>query len=112
MKRLLMISVVMLAVALPICPGSYLSGSANCPSSGNAQVSTTSYFLKQLTVSATATNTGVVSVGGPNVTTSTGTPLLPASSYDSTDTTSSINPATLYFACTVPGDTVSWSGRQ
>jgi hypothetical protein len=112
MKRLVLSLLLLLGSFTPINSGGYVSGSANCPSSGNAQVSATSYFFKGLTVTANPGNTGVVWLGGPNVNTSTGTPLNALSSATDYDTANSINPATEYFACTVSGDSISWRGRQ
>jgi|ERR1700723_24817 len=109
MKRLLLAFVVWAAVGYS---GNYQSGQATCPTSGNAQVSTTSYSLRQLTVSALAANTGKIYVGGIGVTTSTGGELVAGASYNSTDPANSINPATLYFACTVNTDGVAWIGRE
>ena len=112
MKRLTVLLILLVGLVLPGESGGYLSGFTNCPSSGNAQVSTVSYFLKGLTVTANQSNTGVVYLGGASVVVSSGTPLVPLASASDTDNTASINPATEYFACTVSGDGITWRGRQ
>ena len=91
----------------------FISGSASCPTSGNAQVSTTGYNLFSLTVSAGSINTGSIYLGGTGVTTSSGIYLASsASSYSVTLPFAGLNPSALYFACTVSGDSVTWTGVQ
>jgi hypothetical protein len=112
-KRLLALFILLGGVSYT---GSFVSGSIACPSSGNKQVSTTSYFLRQLTVSALIGNTENIYIGGLN-TSATAVPpiggeLVPGSNYNSTDPTNAVNPANLYFACVSSGDAISWIGRE
>ena len=109
MKKILLL---LAFLALPIRSGSFVSGSATCPASGNAQVSTTSYFLYQLTVQANFANAGKVYVGGSNVSTSTGAVLAAGYSYTVQGQSGSVNPATLYFACGTSSDGITWVGAQ
>ena len=113
MKRLTLLFLVAAGIA---APGGYVSGGTACPSSGAIQVTTSQFFLRQLTVSALTANTGKIYVGGSN-TSATAVPpiggeLVAGSNYNSTDNTSSINPQTVYFACTVSSDAISWVGHQ
>ena len=92
--------------------GDFVSGSASCATSGVAQVSTTSYNLYQITVQAKTTNTGVIFVGGPTVTTASGGGLVAGASYNANKPSAGINPTALYFACTVNSDAVTWVGSR
>jgi len=108
MKKLLM-----LLVLLPtMFYGDFVGGSTNCPSSGFLQVSSTSYSLYSLTVSAKITNAGFVYVGPSGVTTATGTLITPGSSYSASKPSAAINPTTLYFACATNTDSITWIGSR
>lgn len=102
----------LLALASATFSGDFVSGSATCPSSGNARVSTTGYNLMQLSVTATLTNAGYIHLGGSSVDTSSGGVLTPGGSYNASKPSAAVNPATLYFACTVNTDTLTWIGSR
>ena len=112
MKLLSTIAALLLLFSSVIHSGDFVSGSTTCPSSGAARVSITSYNLYQLTVSATLTNTGYIHLGSSTVTTSNGGVLTPGGSYNASKPSAGINPATLYFACTVSADSISWIGSR
>lgn len=90
--------------------GDFVAGSQSCPSSGRVQVSTTAYNLYQLSVSAGTGNTGRVYFGGSAVTTSAGVYITANGSYNVSKTTPSVSPSSLYMACTVNTDSVTWTG--
>ena len=99
-------------MALPTYSGDYVSGSATCPSSGAAHVSPTSYQLYQVTVQALSTNGGIIYLGGSTVTSATGVSLTPGASYNSQKTNTGVNPSTMYFACSVNTDGLTWIGSR
>lgn len=113
MKKLLALFILLGGVSYP---GSFVSGSAACSSSGAVQVSTTYIALRQITVSALLANTGKIYIGGSNVSATSSPPIggeLGAGySYNATDGANTLSPTTLYIACTVSSDNVSWIGRQ
>jgi len=109
----LFLATLLLLVCAPLTrSGSFVSGSTSCPSSGNTKVSTTNYALYQLTVSSKLSNTGYVHVGSSAVTTSDGGELAPGWSYTASKPSAGVAPNTLYFACTVSADSISWVGTQ
>lgn len=110
MKKLLV--ALMLLVMTPAMRADFVQGSQTCPASGNIQVSTSSYNLYQLTVSATITNTGRVYLGGNGVTTSSGAYMIAGGSYTAVKPSAGVNPVTLYIACTVAADTITWTGSR
>jgi hypothetical protein len=92
--------------------GDFVNGTVTCAASGNKQMSTTSYSLYQLTVTAAPTNTGNVAIGGVSVTTSNAPLLAAGYSANWTKPNAAINPASLYIACTVSSDTIQWVGSR
>src|ERR1700685_1861996 len=110
----------LLIVTLAVLLGStlcadFVNGTVTCPTSGNKQISTTSYSLYQLTVEAGSTsspNTGYIAIGGSNVTTSNAPLLGPGYTANWNKPNPAINPASLYFACTVNTDTIQWVGSR
>lgn len=113
MKRLtpILFTFLLLAIAA-LLQADYPTGVTTCPSSGNKQVSSTSYSLYQLTVLAPSGNAGTVYVGGSTVTTSTGFPLIAGASYNAAKPSPSVNPQQLYFACSNSGDSITWIGNR
>ena len=111
MKLRLVVSLLILVSAT--FSGDFVSGSATCPSSGNAHVSPTPYNLYQFTMTAGLSNTGVIYIGGSNITTSNGGGVLtPGASYNASKPNAGVNPSSLYFACTVNTDTLTWIGSR
>jgi hypothetical protein len=108
--RALILVATLLATAVVTFSGSFYSGSNTCPSSGSKQVSTTSYTLTQLTVSALAANTGKVYFGSSAVASGTGGEVIAGGNYNASGT--NINPAALYFACSASGDSIAWIGHN
>ena len=110
--RTLALVVLLLATAATTFSGAFYSGSNSCPTSGNKQVSATSVSMAQLTVSALTANTGKIYFGGPSVTASGGGEVIAGGNYNCGSSSTGCNPATLYFACTVSGDTIAWLGHN
>ena len=111
--RKVLLSMILLAVfAATTHSGTYVSGSASCPVSGNAQVSTTAYSVYSLTVTANIANTGYIHLGSPSVTTSTGGVLVAGGSFSDSRSSAALNPASLYFACTASADGLTWIGSR
>jgi hypothetical protein len=108
----ILLSVILLLAFTSVAFSDFPSGAATCPSSGRAQVSTTPYNLYQITVQALTSNSGVVYVGSSSVTTSSGGGLIAGASYNANKPSAAINPADLYFACTVNTDGVTWIGSR
>ena len=107
-----LLSIILLLAFTSAAFSDFPSGAAPCPSSGNAQVSTTPYNLYQLTVSANITNTGKIYLGSSNVNTSSGGVLTPGATYNASKPSAAINPAALYFACTVSADGITCIGNR
>lgn len=101
-----------LVIVTPQFAGDFVSGSNTCPTSGAKQVSATSYNVMNLVVTAGLSNAGQIHLGGSNVTTSDGGVLTPGASFFASKPSNSVNPATLYFACTTNTDTISWIGAR
>src|SRR6266853_1614475 len=99
MREICTALVVMALLVTAASPGDFLSGSTTCPASGAAQVSTTANNVYQLVVAAKLANVGTVYLGQSGVTTATGIPLTPGSSFNLTKPNPGITPHTLYFAC-------------
>jgi hypothetical protein len=110
--KYLCVTVTLLILSAVSLRADFVSGSQTCPSSGVIQVSTTSYSLYQLSVTANINNTGYIHLGSNTVTTSTGAVLVAGGSFGATKPNPAVNPATLYMACTVNTDTVSWVGNR
>ena len=107
------IAIAVLLIALCSTLGAdFVNGTTTWPASGNKQVSTTSYNLYQLTVFMPAANTGGIATGGASVTTSNAPLLTAGYSQNWNKPSAGINPASLYFACTVSGDSINWSGSR
>lgn len=114
MRNLLIIALVILTCSTAIVGGDFVNGATTCASSGNKQVSSTSYYLHQLTVTAgtTTSNTGNIAIGGTSVTTANAPLLGPGWTANWTSPSANLNPATLYFSCTVNTDTIQWIGAR
>lgn len=108
MKTLILLAL----FAVVIHSGDFVSGNRTCPASGNTRVSTTGYALNSLTVTANLANTGYVYLGGSTVDTSSGGVLVPGGSYTISKPANSVNPATLYMACSVTTDGITWIGSR
>ena len=104
--------VALLVLTLSAMAGDFVSGSTACPSSGAVQVSSNTYNLYELTVSANIANTGKIYLGGTTVNTSSGGVLVPGASYTATKPSAGVNPKTLYFACSVNTDGITWIGSR
>lgn len=104
-----------LTLALLLCStlcADFVNGTTTCPSSGNKQISATTYNLYQLTVFMPVANTGGIATGSSTVTTANAPLLTEGYSQNWNKPNGGINPATLYFACTVSGDSITWSGSR
>lgn len=110
--RLLLCILIMAVMPFAIHSGDFISGAASCPSSGNVRVSTTAYNLYQMTVSSKTANTGKIYFGSSSVDTSSGVEVNPGQSYNVVKPNSGIGPQTLYMACTVSADSVTWTGTR
>lgn len=111
-KRVFLIPLALLVWAIPIHSGDFVAGSTTCPSSGAAQVSIANYNFFQLTVMANSGNTGKINLGDSTVTTSKGVVLSASGVYTVNKPSNGINPSTLYFACTVNTDGLTWTGAR
>lgn len=114
MRHLFTLSLAVLMISSTM-QADFVNGVSTCAASGNKQVSTTGYNLYQLTItagSASAPNTGYVAIGGASVTTSNAPLLGPGYTANWNKPSAAINPASLYFACTVSTDTIQWVGTR
>ena len=103
------------ALTLMMCStlgADFLNGTTTCPTSGAKQVSATSYNLYQLTVVTGLSNGGSIAIGGSTVTTSNAPLMSAGSSFNWTKPSAGVNPATLYFACTLNTDSIQWVGSR
>lgn len=113
MKKLLLLLPLLAFACLPLGSAAFVSGNTACPSSGAKQVSSVAIFASSVTVQAPVANTGTIYVGGPTITTSSGVGLLATQSQSWGPAPSgTMNLQTLYFACSVSGDSMSWNAVQ
>ena len=110
--RLALLVMLLLVLSAATYSGDFVQGTQTCPASGRIQVSSTSYNLFQLSITANLDNSGKIYIGGVTVTTANA-PGLPAGwSYNAGKPSSGVNPAALYFACDSSSDGLKWIGSR
>lgn len=106
--RTLILSLLILATAS--VAASPVSGSRTCPTSGVQSVGTANKKVSTYVIQAPVTNTGTICLGDSSVTTSKGACLLAgmAEFGSPQGNTAAYDLATIYMACTVNTDVVTW----